>query len=209
VQAIGIFSRKGGVGKSTLAIHLSTLMQNDGRTLLIDCDPQGSLGYWEKLRDNDSFGIVGRSLEGLPPVLRAAEESGVRYVLADTPPSLEEPIPAAMKAFDFILVPLRPSALDIAAVAGTVATVKAAGIAFGCVLNMCPPRRGFGAPTAVQEIRDLLAGLGAPVFEAVLCHRVAFQNAVNGGETVTEYDPSGAAAAEIAALWEEIKTRLP
>ena len=208
VRALGIFSGKGGVGKSTLAIHLSTLMQDEGRTLLVDSDPQASLAYWSGRRTNDRFGVAGKSLAALGPVLRAAGETGVKYVLVDTPPSLAEPIPGAIKSFDFILVPLRPSALDIAAVARTIAMVKTAGTAFGCVLNMCPPSRNSRAPAVVREVHDILTGLGAPVFEATLTHRVAFQNAINSGETVGEFDPSGAASAEISALWAEIKMRL-
>jgi hypothetical protein len=39
-----MLSRKGGVGKTTLALHLAVLAQEAGRrTLLVDLDPQRSL----------------------------------------------------------------------------------------------------------------------------------------------------------------------
>jgi len=43
MKVIGLLSRKGGVGKTTLAVHLAVLAQQAGRqTLLIDLDPQRS-----------------------------------------------------------------------------------------------------------------------------------------------------------------------
>jgi chromosome partitioning protein len=48
---LGLLSRKGGVGKSLLAIHLAVVAQASGRrVLLIDADPQGSTAAWWKAR---------------------------------------------------------------------------------------------------------------------------------------------------------------
>lgn len=208
MRSIGIFSRKGGVGKSTLAIHLSTLAQAEGRTLLIDTDPQASLEFWWKRRASETLGLATRPLAEIGSMLRAAREAEVRTVLVDTPPSIDATVTPAIAAMDLVLIPMRPSTLDLASAIATIELARRAGTEFGCVLSMCPPQRGAGEPAPVREVREVLAGLDAPVFAATIAHRVGFQNAINSGETVDEFDPSGAAAAEVAALWAEIKQRL-
>ncbi len=204
MRSIGIFSRKGGVGKSTLAIHLSTLAQNGGRTLLVDTDPQASIDVWMKRRESDTMGFAAVPLGDLPSVLRAATDSDVRWALVDTPPIADDTVADAMTGVDFVLIPVRPSLLDVASVVETVRMAQGRDIAYGCVLTMCPPRRGFAVADAVREVRSILVDIGAPVFRTEITHRVGYQNAVNSGESVTEFGPRSIAAREIAALWAEI-----
>jgi chromosome partitioning protein len=51
MQVIAIVSQKGGVGKSTIAVHLATEATAQGmRVLLLDLDPQGSAMEWASRR---------------------------------------------------------------------------------------------------------------------------------------------------------------
>jgi chromosome partitioning protein len=54
-------NQKGGVGKTTLAVHVADAFVRQGkRTLLIDADPQGSALDWAASREAESpFSIVG------------------------------------------------------------------------------------------------------------------------------------------------------
>ena len=50
MQIAAIVSQKGGVGKTTLAIHLTTEATRAGKkALLVDLDPQGNASRWAGL----------------------------------------------------------------------------------------------------------------------------------------------------------------
>ena len=58
---ISLLNQKGGVGKTTLAIHLATgLAQHKKRVLLVDADPQASSLDWSASRQTDGlFAVIG------------------------------------------------------------------------------------------------------------------------------------------------------
>ena len=68
-----------------------------------------------------------------------------------------------------------------------------------CVLNGVPPR----GPRQ-QQARDLLADVGVPVCSGSLGLRAAIDYAAALGMSAQEYEPTGKAAAEIAAVHSSI-----
>ncbi len=58
---IAVQNQKGGVGKTTLAIHISYVLSSfKNRVLLIDADPQGSSRDWAAAREEQPpFSLVG------------------------------------------------------------------------------------------------------------------------------------------------------
>ena len=87
METIGVLSRKGGVGKTTLATHLAVLAGLAGhRTVLIDTDPQRSATAWWRLRDADTPQLVETTPGELKDILEAAAEGGVDVAVVDARP---------------------------------------------------------------------------------------------------------------------------
>lgn len=213
MRVITIAARKGGVGKTTTAVHLSVLAAGArGRkqlpVLLLDIDPQRSLAWWWRNRDAGTPALIECEGRELPKLIAAAREEGVSFVIIDTPPHAETSIAEAMRVADLVLVPTRPGPFDLAGVAGTLDLAKRVGKPTLAVINHAPPRTGSGEPAIVAEARQALAAMDASVADSVLSQRVAFSHAVIEGQTVTEYEPAGRAAAELLSLWNEVRTRL-
>jgi len=104
---------------------------------------------------------------------------------------------------DLIVIPVRPTAFDIAAAGSAVDIVQAAGVRAVFVLSACP----FRSPE-IAETRAVLAGYGLPVAPTEITDRRAFARAVASGRAVTEFESSGKAAEEIRALWLWLKETL-
>ena len=117
-------------------------------------------------------------------------------VVVDTAPHTAVSLATVTAVATALLIPCRPTALDLAAVAATVALARAAQKPTAFVLTACPAR----APE-VAEARTALATYGFPVAPVLIGERRTYARAVAGGYAVTEYEPQGKAAQEIAALW--------
>lgn len=209
MQTITIAARKGGVGKTTLATHLSVIAAGpDKPVLLFDTDPQRSLKWWWDLREGETPALVECDARELAKILPAAKREGVAFAIVDTPPHAENSIADAMRAADLVLVPTRPGPFDLAAVATTLDLAQRVGKKPLAIINHAPPRTGSAEPAIVAEARETLIRMGATVAASVISQRVAMSHAVIGGQTVNEYEPEGRAAGEMLALWAEVQGRL-
>lgn len=208
MKTVAVLARKGGSGKSTIAIHVGVLAQASGlRVIFFDLDPQRSLSAWWKSRAAETPGLIETDAKRLPDMLAAAVGS---YDLAviDTPPAVTFETAVVAKMADLVLIPLRPSILDIYAVESTAVVVKATETPALLVLNACaPPRETSEAPTTT-EARKALMGMPVPVAETSLAQRMDYTRALNDGEAVSEFAPESKAAIEMERLWREIQEKL-
>lgn len=206
MKTFAIIAQKGGAGKTTLAVNLSVSAEASGyTTALIDVDPQASAAKWGDKRTAETPEVISAQASRLDSFLISAREAGADLVIIDTAPNSDSTALAAAQAADLILIPCRPAAFDLEAIASTVQLARLAGKPAIVVLNAAPIRGSL-----IDEARQAIATYSVAVAPTVLHQRAAYSNAVIDGRTAGEYEPGGKAAAEIAALfgWLEQQVRL-
>jgi chromosome partitioning protein len=209
-KAITVAQQKGGSGKTTLLAHLAVAFAGRGRRVaLLDADPQGSLTLWLSQRESrlganerlsgEATRASGAALERQIRTL----STGADLVLIDSPPRTDDTPLAAIRASDLVLVPVQPSPMDLWATRPTLQLAATAGKPMLLVLNRMPPRGRLAG-----EMAALLQGFGVPVARTSLGNRAAYAAALAEGRAVSELEPRGKAAAETAALADEVEAWL-
>lgn len=201
MKTIAFLGQKGGGGKTTLTVHCAVSALADGASVaVIDTDPQGSAYGWGQARAAAAPVVVKSSAQELNDVIAAARHDDITYCLIDSAPHAAPAAGRVAAAADFIVVPVRPNAFDLAAIPATMAIIQAAGKPAAFIISASPTRSSDAA-----EAADVLASYGLPVCPIIIHERRAFARAVISGRAVTEFEPSGKAALEIAQLWAWIK----
>jgi chromosome partitioning protein len=209
MKVVGMLSRKGGVGKTTLAVHLAVLAQISGRrTLLVDLDTQQSAAEWWRAREADSPQLVETEPSNLRVVLEAARTDGVDLVVVDTRPLVEPDAALIAGLADLILIPTRPAILDLRAIVRTIDAVKGAARRSLVVLNACPPQREGEEAALTGDARRAVAAFGVPVAPVAIVTRSVFASALLSGLTAVEAEPGSKAAQEMHALWRVVEKEL-
>ena len=172
---ITIASFKGGVGKTTSAIHLAAYFQKQARTLLIDGDLNRSALQWAapgKL----PFTVVD---EKQAPKLMVC--GGYEHFIIDTPARPEEAeLESLASGCDLLVLPCSPDALAIGALMQMIGALKELQAPFKVMLTLIPPKPS----NAGNEARQLFMDSGLPLFEGGIRRLAAFQWASTQGVTV-------------------------
>ena len=140
--AVAVMAQKGGVGKTTLALHLGVEAAKAGRAVIIDMDPQSSATQWADGRCARQPLVVSCTPARLAISLQTAKRSGARFAFIDTAPAVEAPALAAVRAADFCLIVSRPGILDLRSIGINVEIAKLAGKPVALVINAAPVQGG-------------------------------------------------------------------
>jgi chromosome partitioning protein len=172
---ITIVGFKGGIGKTSTAVHLACYLQQKNKTLLIDGDPNRSASSW-----------AGR---GKLPCDLCDEQSAAnlaakyKHIVIDTKARPEvEDLEALIGSCDLLILPTTPDALALDAL---ILMVKAIpnGSNYKVLLNIIPPKPSKAGDEAMEFLRDQMK---LPVFNTVVRRYSAYQRASLKGVPVYE-----------------------
>lgn len=204
MKTIAIISEKGGVGKTTLSINLGVAAALKNKAVaIIDLDPQASSSEWGDLRKSESPAIIATPAARLNNVVATAKEEGFDLLILDTAPHGESTALNAAKISDVILVPCRPSLLDLRALKNTIDLIKLAKKSATLILS-CVPSRG----TLGEEAETVLRDYEFPLCPIKISDRTAFMRSLTEGLGVQEYERRGKAAQEINQLYQWVESQL-
>jgi len=207
-KRIGFLNQKGGGGKTTMSLAVSAAALAAGRrVLLVGCDPQGSIRDWADARKRVGLDPVeGLTVEHhpfadvhawLPGAMKAAKAD---VAIMDGAPLADADLSRSIiAAADRIIVPVRPSFLDLWASRPTLALIREAKenglkIKAAIALSQVKPGTNIG-----RDFAQLVKEEGFPVLPAGTVDRVAYAEAM-GGMLITEYEPTGKASDEAKKL---------
>ncbi|MBZ9753203.1 ParA family protein [Deinococcus sp. HMF7604] len=165
---VSVVGRKGGVGKTTTAIHVAAhLAFGDRRTLLIDGDARNYATTWA------AGGHMPFTVDGIGGLMAVAEYDAA-VIDSQADPS-EQDISTLGKHSTVLLLPAVPEAQAVSGLIQTVQVLDRAGVSRDrvCVLLTMDTRVG----TATQDAREALTGAGLRVLSRTIRDTVAFRHA--------------------------------
>ena len=202
MATLSICASKGGVGKTTLAACFSLLAVEDGlKVAIIDFDPQQSLARWWELREQRDNPRLVSGVDTLAEAVNVLTDNGFDLIIIDTPPALMSRVEPAIENADLVVVPVRPSPLDVEAVDPVITLAKKYKRPFVFVLSMV----GINSMLA-KGATDYLK-VDGEVLKEEISYCELFAAAMIEGKTAPELDDEKSRH-ELSALWRKIKQRL-
>jgi chromosome partitioning protein len=204
MKTVAIISQKGGVGKTTLALHLAVAAErNDKTTVIVDLDPQASASTWRDLRQEETPIVQPAQVNRLGLILEEARKHGADLAVIDTSPNSESASLAAARCADLVLIPCRPHLLDLKAIGSSIELARLARKPFAVVVNAVPPRGVLGS-----EADAAIGTYGAPIVPVHLSMRAAYYHCLVNGQVAQEYEPMGKAAEEAYELYKWVREQV-
>ncbi|CAO4847430.1 MAG: hypothetical protein FADNKDHG_01494 [Holosporales bacterium] len=210
-KIITLATSKGGAGKSTLARNLAAHWINIGmKVAIIDADPQGSIiGRHDPDGALKNLTVIAEPEEIVQNVVDDIKES-FDIIIIDTGGFRNRTTVRALLASDLAIIPLKPSADDVAGALETYQLIEEINetpersknkINYRMILTMTQQ-----GTIISKHVRNELEQLKYSLLKAEMYLRVVYPETAIKGLSPCITDPEGPAARDIANIIQEIKT---
>lgn len=233
VRSIALANQKGGVGKTTTAIHLAHGLSIAGnRVALVDLDPQGNAtvalqGMSEASHvtpPDPSLLPIAERLWLLPAgsldsgegrrldtsalsSLVARIEPAVDFMVVDSPPRMDEWGWAGVQVSDEVVVPVQTEFLAMHGLSQMLASLDAAAEAFpgkARLRGILPTMVDAREPVAIEVLEDLRRNLGGRMLQSVIFRDATLVEAASFGRSIFAHRPWAKGALCYAELTKEL-----
>ncbi|MFQ5505068.1 MAG: ParA family protein [Planctomycetota bacterium] len=219
-------NQKGGVGKTTTAVHLATgLMRTGARVTLLDLDtqensilclcknledpPLASLPGWLRRSSSEGLGLLcpSRSTPSIRHLSGALDSlSDQNFVVLDCPPSLRGWTLGALRLAEHVLVPLQCEFLAIRGLTQVLSVIEEQQrIGRAGLIHVLPvmvePSKGIHQEV-LRELRELLPALGCRTW---IPRDAVVSEASSHGLSLFSYRPRAVATRAYAKLVREVR----
>ena len=200
---IAFISLKGGVGKSTLAVHAYGYAAREGKNAwLVDMDVQGSASQWlDDIDSNANCYHLPDAVEAEKAVKARSMDSDI--VVLDGGGGLIEPTKVGLMLADLVVIPVKASRLDYTATMEVLRLANQAKVARGknAARIIVVPSMIQAGQLVTNQLLDELEDLSVPVGPAIH-QRSAFAKCA--GENYVWNQKDSNAIAEVEMLMQSL-----
>jgi chromosome partitioning protein len=198
---ISILSLKGGVGKTTSAMHLAAVVHREAKQVaVLDGDEETSGMSWAAFAAQQDkplpFDVIKGSRNGLAKQARELEQAGA-VVVIDAPPNNREVLTVAGMLANFVIVPVVPTGLDVDRLRNTLEVISNIEATRGSLSYAVLLTRFSGAKTQAREALKALGVLS--MFDSRIRSLTAYEKAFGSTPSYLE---------EYQGVWNEVKEAL-
>ena len=197
MPVITFASPKGGAGKTTAALLLSTELAVKGfHVTVIDADPLKWINGWSKLPDKpEKLEVLADLTEDT--IIEAIDQAQIRsqFVVIDLEGTASTVVAYAFSRSDFVLVPIQPSDMDAKAGAMIVQLIRNHEQAFRIRIPFAlflTKTRAAIRPRTLSNILTQIEQAKMPVLQTQLLERDAFRQLFSFGGTLETLNPNTA-----------------